>query len=606
MKKIWGLIGVFLGILLIFQTPTTIKAATKAAQVQNYQVNAQIQKNGDIELTQRIVYQFNTDLHGVYYNQNLAGISGATKPEVFIDDGDRKMTLKQSQTGQNNTFKVTKTKKKLGIKVYHRIDDGDSAIFIYKYRLLGAITNYLDTAELNWQIIGDGWDSDLNDVKLTISLPQKNVPQLKAWTHGPLQGHTKVDRKNGRVIMTLPNLAANTSVESHIIFPTAVTATNPKVVKKNAKSRIMQAEKNRVLKAEKQRQRQNQIYLGLMAIGALIILILYLIRFRNLQKNSGQKHRIPTPLYHVFDEPKFLPSFTKVILERMDKADSQSLMADLMNEVGQRHMRIDRLGSSYEITALVPPTNTFFKYLINDIGDGKKVSLKAIRQVSKQQSFSDDEDGKTLNDHFDDWAKEAASGREKYLDLDNMAIVSKFKTAAIVSDVVSLIMIIITMLFAKNLLIPAIIWIAVSILSWIIWWQVGKRITPYTDLGEIEVNQIRAFRRMLEDIDDIKLAEVGDIILWEKFIPYAMAFGISDKVIKALKVNFSPEQLDSTFIIPYYIGANSFFNATKTGFQSSFIGALSAGGSSSISGGSGGFTGGSSGGFGGGSGGGVF
>lgn len=602
MKKIWSILGVFFLILLIFQTPTIVKAADKA-QVQNYQVEAQIQKNGDIELTQRVNYQFNTDLHGVYYNQDLTGIKGATQPKVSVDEGYRKLNLKQSQSGENNTFKVTKTKKKLSLKVYHNIDADDNQTFIYKYRLLGAITNYRDTAEMNWQIIGNGWDNDLNNVKLTISLPQKKVPQLKAWTHGPMQGHTKVDRKNGRVILTVRRVPANTAVESHLIFPTSVTATNPNVVQKNAKTRIMQAEKQKVLAANRQRQHQDWIYLSLMVLGGLVIAILYLIRFREFQRNSGQKHKIPTPLYHVFDEPKFLPSFTKVILERMDKADSQSLMADLMNEVGQRHMKIDRIGSSYEITALTPPTNPFFQYLINDIGDGQTVSLKEIRRASQAADYSDEDN---LNDHFDDWAESAASGRERYLDLSNMAIVSKFKVAAITTDVISFIMIVITMLFAKSLLLATIIWITVAILAWVIWYLISKRVTPYTDLGEQEVNQIRAFRRMLEDIDDIKLAEVGDIILWEKFIPYAMVFGISDKVIKALRVNFTPEQLNDSFIIPYFIGANSFFNTTKGGFQTSFIGALSAGGSSSISGGSGGFSGGSSGGFGGGSGGGVF
>jgi len=80
---------------------------------------------------------------------------------------------------------------------------------------------------------------------------------------------------------------------------------------------------------------------------------------------------------------------------------------------------------------------------------------------------------------------------------------------------------------------------------------------------------------------------------------------VSDKVIKALKINFGTDTINQSAIAYYYIGANSFI-ASNTGFQSAFLGAISAGGSSSISGGSGGFSGGSSGGFGGGSGGGAF
>jgi len=91
-------------------------------------------------------------------------------------------------------------------------------------------------------------------------------------------------------------------------------------------------------------------------------------------------------------------------------------------------------------------------------------------------------------------------------------------------------------------------------------------------------------------------------------LPYAVVFGVSDKVIKALKINFSAEQLDNSMVIPYYIGAHSFINSSSSGFQASFGSAITGGNgsSSSVSGGSGGFSGGSSGGFGGGSGGGAF
>lgn len=55
------------------------------------------------------------------------------------------------------------------------------------------------------------------------------------------------------------------------------------------------------------------------------------------------------------------------------------------------------------------------------------------------------------------------------------------------------------------------------------------------------------------------------------------------------------------------MGSASFLGTSPAGFQTAFVGAISAGGAaSSTSGGSGGFSGGSSGGFGGGSGGGAF
>lgn len=595
MKKLVGLLFAFLAIFLALQTTTDVKA--DKFTVKNYDVTVDIKKDGNADLTQKIVYDFQGDYHGVYYNQDLKGIKGASDPVVTYNNGAGAKTLVNNDSNQNDTVKVTRTDNSMDMKVYHAVDS-EMVTYTYKYQLYGVITNYLDTAELNWKIIGNGWDNDLNNIKLTLNFPEKNITQLQAWTHGPLAGHTEVDKKNGQVVMTLDELPANQSVESHVIFPTTVTADNKNVVNKKAKARILAAEKSKAEAANARRQREKNFYWIMMAIAGVVIVIIYLYQFIKLHKNPGQKHQIPTPLHHFFDEPEFIPSFTEVILDRQSKANSNSLTADLLNEVGYRRMKIDKIGKDYQITALVPPTNEFFKYLIEKIGDGKSVCLKDIRKFARG---NDDK----MTKKFDKWAKDAAKGREKYLDLSNMNLVDSFKSSTIAVDIVLGIMLMISLILSSKVLLSSAILVVIGLVAWIPYAIIKKKITPYTDLGEEEVNKIRAFKRMLEDIDDIKMAEVGDIILWERFLPYAVIFGVSDKVIKALKVNFGADVVNNSAIAYYYIGSSSFLNS-NTGFQTAFTGAISAGGSSSISGGSGGFSGGSFGGFGGGSGGGAF
>lgn len=595
MKKLVGLLFAFLAIFLALQTTTDVKA--DKFTVKNYDVTVDIKKDGNADLTQKIVYDFQGDYHGVYYNQDLKGIKGASDPVVTYNNGAGAKTLVNNDSNQNDTVKVTRTDNSMDMKVYHAVDS-EMVTYTYKYQLYGVITNYLDTAELNWKIIGNGWDNDLNNIKLTLNFPEKNITQLQAWTHGPLAGHTEVDKENGQVVMTLDELPANQSVESHVIFPTTVTADNKNVVNKKAKARILAAEKSKAEAANARRQREKNFYWIMMAIAGVVIVIIYLYQFIKLHKNPGQKHQIPTPLHHFFDEPEFIPSFTEVILDRQSKANSNSLTADLLNEVGYRRMKIDKIGKDYQITALVPPTNEFFNYLIEKIGDGKSVCLKDIRKFARG---NDDK----MTKKFDKWAKDAAKGREKYLDLSNMNLVDSFKSSTIAVDIVLGIMLMISLILSSKVLLSSVILVVIGLVAWIPYAIIKKKITPYTDLGEEEVNKIRAFKRMLEDIDDIKMAEVGDIILWERFLPYAVIFGVSDKVIKALKVNFGADVVNNSAIAYYYIGSSSFLNS-NTGFQTAFTGAISAGGSSSISGGSGGFSEGSSGGFGGGSGGGAF
>jgi uncharacterized membrane protein len=118
---------------------------------------------------------------------------------------------------------------------------------------------------------------------------------------------------------------------------------------------------------------------------------------------------------------------------------------------------------------------------------------------------------------------------------------------------------------------------------------------------------------MLEDVGHFDMAQVGDLILWDRILPYAVAFGSADKVVAALKMNFSEEQLATSMPINYPLfiygyggfgGQADFGEAFTSGFGSSLAASHSA--SSNVGGGSGGFSGGNSGGFGGGSGGGAF
>ena len=104
----------------------------------------------------------------------------------------------------------------------------------------------------------------------------------------------------------------------------------------------------------------------------------------------------------------------------------------------------------------------------------------------------------------------------------------------------------------------------------------------YTTEGQKLRYQIRCFKKMLKDIGKFDLKEVGDIILWEQILPYAVAFDLADRVIDALKFEFGEKAIEDAF--------------------SSALSSVS----SSASGGSGGFSSGSSGGVGGGSGGGAF
>lgn len=122
------------------------------------------------------------------------------------------------------------------------------------------------------------------------------------------------------------------------------------------------------------------------------------------------------------------------------------------------------------------------------------------------------------------------------------------------------------------------------------------RFSSLTEKGAKATEHALAFKQMLNDIGQFKMRDIGELILWEQIMPYAIAFGLAKKVLKQLKLEFPAEIAADPYWACYYVGSSG-------GFATSFDEAIS---SSAGSGGS--FSGSdvSSGGFGGGSGGGAF
>lgn len=181
-----------------------------------------MQKNGDVIVNQAVTYAFDGKFHGVYYDQDLKGIKGVEDIGAQIANDDNPINLPVENSGKNDTLSIEKGSDKVRMKIYHEMDGG-RATFVYRYTIKSLITNYQDTAELNWKVIGKGWEKPLSDVQITINLPSRPVPELKAYAHGDLSGETKVDRDQGRVVMTLENNPARTYVETRLLFPTSVT-----------------------------------------------------------------------------------------------------------------------------------------------------------------------------------------------------------------------------------------------------------------------------------------------------------------------------------------------------------------------------------------------
>ena len=91
----------------------------------------------------------------------------------------------------------------------------------------------------------------------------------------------------------------------------------------------------------------------------------------------------------------------------------------------------------------------------------------------------------------------------------------------------------------------ALLYFILAIISWILAGKACKRINQHTQKGVDEINKWEALKKFMEDFSTMDKKDLPSIVLWDKYLVYATAFGMADKVIKQLKVVY-PEMANDT------------------------------------------------------------
>ncbi|CAD5898685.1 MULTISPECIES: DUF2207 domain-containing protein [Carnobacterium] len=616
-KKLVGLIV----LLLALGSFDMLALADGSYEITSYDVNVDLQKDGSGEFKEEITYDFDGSFNGVFYNLDRTGIKDVTNIEVTVkgQDGQESAPFTQNDSEKIGTYQLTEENNFLKFKVFQKANDEQKTV-VYRYKIPEVVTNYTDTAEFNGRLIGAGWEDPIDNIIIHINLPQAaEKGTLRAWAHGDLSGKIAVI-KDKKVQLEVPNNPSNTFVEARVIFPTAVTPDNPNVKNEKRLAKIMAEEKEMAEAANRKRQTIMWIFIIIAVVSVVVAVVGSILGRKIAQKNKFKDLFVPEHLYELPEDmtPAVMYSATKNKAPR-----TTEITATLMDLVRKKQVTIDEIEigkSKKEKTTFLlkkvpnPPEITLLsheKYLMtwlfDQVGNGEAVTLKMIEDYGKK----DQKKAKKFTDSYKKWQDKVK------LAADEKGYISKTNTKALtfisVYSIFLFILLIVTLILMGTLnafypLIMILLFV-VSVINAVQW--IG--FFPVRTLeGETAVRQWQAFSDMLRDVSNLKMADVGSLIIWDHFLVYAISLGVSTEVIKALALQFPAEALDSMTIGHYYLyGAmfhSNFGSSLNSGFETSFNNAMgnAVSNASSASGTGGGFSGGSSGGFGGGSGGGAF
>ena len=593
-------------------------AAAKDYSITSIRVDAQVQPNGNVRVTDTRTLDFNGSFHYVYWDLSTRGSDGIRvlgasgpadgDPATVVPYRPSAVPVLKAPTGESQTYGVEDSGGAVTVQLNFDVTDA-TASFTVEYVAKGAAKKYTDTAELYWQFIGADIAVESRDVSVTVHLPGGvTKDQVRAWAHGPLWGNVTIEQ-DASVVMKVDPLPAQTYVEGRILFPAAALTKAPQQPGAGLQEALAQ-EKQWADQANRSRlwARVKVGLWGVLGAGVpLAVLILVLV----LYLSYGREPKTQYQAQYLRDIPQpNLPPALVAFIWNMGSVGADEVTATLLDLVNRKVIDLDRVtvqekglfGTKDEVTYrltlhdehlddLLDYERQLCTFLFHSMAGGNELVLSELKEIAKTHRTG-------FAAGFQTWKHKVEKEGEArgFLDAkaDRMAFTaSAFAFVAIVAA-------------GAAAIFSGFWWFFLGVPVGIVLVLVAKAVKRRSQEAAELHAQYAALERYLKDFGRLDEKPPDAVVLWEQFLIYAVVFGIADQVTRAMTVKVPEVVNDPAFRTPYLLwwgmpgdaGGLSAFNAIHQSFTQAVSVATSS--SSSGSGMGGGFSGGGGGGGGGG------
>lgn len=622
-------------------------ACPRAALADTYSLprvhtQAQVMENGDLFVTEARTFSFEDDVNGVYWEIPFArNEQGQASSITVLDvqelddavvDGSEAEARRATQpmrevawaeSGDAHVYTVEDTGEGLKLKVFVPREDGDEVTLWVSYMIEGAVMAWPDTAELYWQFIGSGWEEDAEDVRLDVTFAgaaqgtpaitgTADAANLRAWGHGPLDGEVSLDvadPTDPHVTLTAPTVRAGQFAEVRAVFPADwVPGLAP-----SGESRldgVIAEETAWANEANARRERARRtavIGTAIFVVGPalMLALVIYLrkTKYANYKSTFDETYFRDIPskdhpavlsaLMHggSVQDCAFIATLMKLTDDRVIKVSHRTRTEDGFLGMGKKKVE----EYSIQLIARELTTDPIDQAAL-DLYFGSDAKNGTARYLSTFQSLDD------VGEQLQAFKDQVVAGL-KLRRLTNLVPI-EFKVGVIFVCIMLGCGGLIFTMKTDGVSFPFIAAGVAMAIAAAVFAGTAKQYTP----GAVELLcRCQALERWLVDFTNLDEAVPDDLILWNKMLVLAAAFGVSDEVLRqladAVPVDLR-ESEDGIYYYPSYVWYHRFggMGSPMSEMHDSYQ-ALVSSSSSSGSGGGGGFSGGGGGGVGGGGGG---
>ena len=502
-------------------------------RIEKLDIEANLQKDGSMVVSEAVTYDID-EINGVYFDIDAKGFGELEDLQVFEDDPNTS-SFKEVDT---SNYEVSVSDELYRIKLYSK-NQNNIRTFKFVYKLPEAIKVYDDVAQFNRKMVGQEWQQGINYITAKVIVPVSTSydnSNILVFGHGPLTG--EVDKEGNTVVYKLNNYYPGDFLEAHILMEPEIFSeyNKSKIVHKDMKQELLDMEAKLADEANAERDKAirkqemiNKVFekpgliFGVLSSiwGVLMFYIHGIYRRRNRVKNSVGKYLRELP---DDSSPALVGSFMT------DSISGNEILATIVDLIRRKILRLETSEEKSIITLvgntekLSAQERVIVDIYINDFGDGKSLDLKSFGFFQKVPM--------STARKFEKW-KTIIQSEMNRKDL----VFEGFKGMGKNLFYKSLCGIILGIKFFGNILEKAMeskMFLIIIIMGVILLISLTKARYPRKELAEAK-DKWQAFKNFLSDYSQLEEAKITSVHLWEQYFVYAVALGVSEKVVKAYK-----------------------------------------------------------------------
>jgi len=583
-------------------------AKAKSFHYPSIEVRAQVRPDGSMHVEEARTYEFRGNFHEAW--RTIPVPSGVSIENFALsEDGT---AYRQESSGAPGTVRAGRNGQAYEAYWYYDITDR-AATFLLEYDVVGAVAKHADYAELYWKFVEPDRGVNADSVRVVVTLPGE-IPAsgIRAWAHGPLWGKVKVE--DGRVVLTCEPLPDREMLEVRILLPTAAIVSSPRWYNDTAESRVLAEESQWVGEANEKRVRAKRNLFLQLAVPLLMV-VAGVGAWASLYLRYGREYKEENPIEYLREPPEEWTPNEVAFVWRWGELNAQDMTATLMDLVRRGALKLIVTTERHERLGGLLGESVKEEYAIERVREQEEYLSDSERYLIRSILFHDVSGDMMSMDTFQEKARK-----------DPRAAYSRFKSWRSLAKREAKRVAVVDPVSKKMLGVGAGLGFVIFFLSimlgamtqspgFIVSACVGFALIPgsyailrRTPEAARQLHRWQAFRRYLRDFSQLKQYPAPAVILWERYLVFAITLGVADKVIGQFKELYPQvaDQAQAGSAFPHWVNAGGqplagmdSIGSVLSSFSSTLATATSSMSSSSGSGG--GFSGGGGGGGGGGS-----